>query len=40
MIQELLKEASSKPTPASVVTVDGHGAQAAADVNDVRSQET
>ena len=39
-IQELLKEADSKQLPASVVTVHGQGAQAAEDLNDVRSQET
>ena len=39
-IQKLLKEANSKPILASVVTVHGQGSQAAADVNDVRSQET
>lgn len=39
-IQKLLKEANSKPMTASVVTVHGQGAQAAADVSDIRSQET
>jgi len=39
-IQELLKEANSKPMPPSIVTVHGLGAQAAADMNDVRTQET
>ncbi|UWZ85219.1 thioredoxin family protein [Occallatibacter riparius] len=39
-IQELLKEASSTPLPASPVTANGQGAEAAADLNDVRSQET
>ena len=38
-IQELLKEVNSKTMPASFVTVHGQGAQAAADVNDLRSQE-
>jgi len=39
-IQKLLREAGSKPTPATVETIHGQGAQAAADVNDIRSQET
>jgi len=39
-IQELLKEANAKPMPASMVNVHGEGAQAAADMNDVRSPET
>jgi thiol-disulfide isomerase/thioredoxin len=39
-IQELLNEANPKSMPAGVVTVDGQGAQAAADISDVRSQET
>jgi thiol-disulfide isomerase/thioredoxin len=39
-IQELLKETNSKPMPATVGTVHGQGAEAAPDVNDVRSQET
>ena len=39
-IQELLKEANSTSLPGSVVTVRGEGAQAAADIIDVRSQET
>ena len=39
-IQELLKEASAKPMPASAVSVHGQGVQAAADMNDVHSPET
>ena len=39
-IQELLKEANSKPMPASTVSVHAQGVQAAADMNDVRSPET
>jgi thiol-disulfide isomerase/thioredoxin len=39
-IQELLNEANTKPMPASVVSVEGQGIQAAADINDVRSPET
>ncbi|MDE1175025.1 MAG: thioredoxin family protein [Edaphobacter sp.] len=39
-IQELLKEANAKPMAASTVSVHGEGAQAAADMNDVRSPET
>ncbi|HTJ29088.1 MAG TPA: hypothetical protein VL346_01220, partial [Acidobacteriaceae bacterium] len=39
-IQKLLKEANAKPMAASMVTVHGQGAEAAADVNDVRSPET
>lgn len=39
-IQELLKEANSKPIPASGASIHGQGAQAAADVNELRSQET
>ncbi|QHS53099.1 thioredoxin family protein [Edaphobacter sp. 12200R-103] len=39
-IQDLLKEANAKPMPASTVNVHGQGAQAAADMKDVRSPET
>jgi thiol-disulfide isomerase/thioredoxin len=39
-IQELLKEANAKQMPASLVSVHGQGAQAAADMSDVRSPET
>ncbi len=39
-IQELLKEANTKPMPASTVAVHGQGEQAAADMKDVRSPET
>jgi thiol-disulfide isomerase/thioredoxin len=39
-IQELLKEANAKPMPASAVSVQGQGVQAAADVDNVRSPET
>lgn len=39
-IQELLKEAKAKAMPSSTVNVHGQGAEAAADVNDVRSPET
>jgi len=39
-IQNLLKEANSRPMTASMVGVHGQGVEAAADVNDVRSPET
>jgi thiol-disulfide isomerase/thioredoxin len=39
-IQKLLKEASVTPMPASTVSVQGQGVQAAADMRDVRSPET
>lgn len=39
-IQELLKEANTKPMPESMVSVHGQGVQAAADMNGVRSPET
>jgi thiol-disulfide isomerase/thioredoxin len=39
-IQELLKEANAKAMPASMVSVQAQGVQAAADVNDVHSPET
>lgn len=39
-IQELLKEAHAKSVSTSMVSVHGQGAQAAADMNDVRSPET
>jgi thiol-disulfide isomerase/thioredoxin len=39
-IQELLKEANSKPMQSTTVAVRGQGAQAAADMKDVRSPET
>ena len=39
-IQELLKEANAKAMPASTVSIEGQGIQAAADMNDVRSPET
>jgi hypothetical protein len=39
-IQKLLKEASATPMPASTVSVQGQGVQAAADMRDVRSPET
>jgi thiol-disulfide isomerase/thioredoxin len=39
-IQKLLKEANAGPMNTGMVTVSGQGAEAAADVNDVRSPET
>jgi hypothetical protein len=39
-IQQLLKEASAQPMPASAVSVQGQGIQAAPDMSDVRSPET
>jgi thiol-disulfide isomerase/thioredoxin len=39
-IQELLKEAHAKPMPATIVSVEGQGVQAASDMKDVRSPET
>lgn len=39
-IQELLKEANAKPMPASSVSVQGQGDQAAADASDMHSPET
>lgn len=39
-IQTLLKEVKAKPMPSSIVNVHGEGAEAAANVNDVRSPET
>jgi thiol-disulfide isomerase/thioredoxin len=39
-IQELLKETNAKPMPATAVSVQAQGVQAAADMDDVRSPET
>lgn len=39
-IQQLLKEANANPMPPNTVTVRAEGAQAAADMNDIRSPET
>jgi thiol-disulfide isomerase/thioredoxin len=39
-IQKLLKEANGTPMPASAVSVQGEGIQAAADMRDIRSPET
>jgi thiol-disulfide isomerase/thioredoxin len=39
-IQQLLKEANAKSMPASTVSINAQGVQAAADMNDVRSPET
>ncbi len=40
IIQELLAEAGSGAVPGGIVTVDAHGAEAAADLADVKSPET
>jgi thiol-disulfide isomerase/thioredoxin len=39
-IQELLKDANAKPMPETIVSVHAQGAEAPADLNDVRSPET
>ena len=39
-IQQLLQERAAKPMPAGTASVDAHGIEAAADMNDVKSPET